>query len=170
MKWFGNKARRSRRRENQQLFSNMKNKLVVVMDLGCLKAYQVEYDELSTNPRFELIENVSTEEADGRLSDKLTDEAGRFQGGQPMQNKIRASGERHNIALEFERRAISQLAKTINRVVTRDSEAQPVYFAAIKEISHQVLEKLDPAVRARIERVVPEDLTKINGVKLLSHF
>lgn len=148
----------------------MKNKLVVVVDLGHLKAYKVEYDELSTNPRFELIEQVNTEEADGRLSDKLTDEAGRFHGGQGSQSEIRGNGERHNIALEFERRAIRQLAKTINRVVTGDAENQPVYFAANKEINRQILGELDPAVRARIEKVVPEDLTKINGLKLLSHF
>lgn len=148
----------------------MNNKLVVVVDLGCLKAYKVEYDEVSTNPRFELIKNINTDEADGRLSDKLTDEAGRFHGGQRSQNEIRASGERHNINLEFERRAISQLAKTINQMVAKTPVSQTVYFAAIKEINHQVLDKLDPAVRARIEKVVPEDLTKIHGSKLLSHF
>lgn len=148
----------------------MKNKLVVVVDLGCLKAYKVEYDEVSTNPRFELIKNINTDEADGRMSDKLTDEAGRFHGGQRGQNEIRASGERHNIDLEFERRAICQLAKTINQVVSKDAEGQPVYFAAIKEINHQVLDKLDSTVRARIEKVVSEDLTKIHSSKLLSHF
>ena len=31
-------------------------------------------------------------------------------------------------------------------------------------------EKLDPVVKARIEKNVPEDLTKIDGTKLLSHF
>ncbi len=167
---FDSEARQSWCRENQQAFSNMKNKLVVVADLGHLKAYKVEYDEISTNPKFELIANVNTDEADGRLSDKLTDEAGRFHGGQRGQSEIRANGERHNIELEFERRAICHLAKTVNRVVSKDTEGQPVYFAAIKEINHQILEKLDPAVRARIEKVVPEDLTKVNGSKLLSHF
>ncbi len=148
----------------------MNNKLVVVVDLGCLKAYKVDYDEVSTNPRFEMIENMKTDEADGRISHKLTDEEGRFHGGQRAQNEIRASGERHNIALEFERRAISQLAKTINRVVSKNPESQPVYFAAIVEINRQVLGKLDPAVRARIEKTVPEDLTKIHVSKLLNHF
>lgn len=168
--WFGNKAHAWGSRKNQQPFGNMKNKMVVVVDRGCLKAYQVEYDGWSTNPKLELIENVKTEEADGRISSKLTDEAGRFHGGQAGRNDIRASGERHNIVLEFQRRAICQLADTINRVVGKDPAGQPVYLAAIKEINHQILDKLDPAVRARIEKVVPEDLTKINGLKLLSHF
>ncbi|HZQ47437.1 MAG TPA: host attachment protein, partial [Verrucomicrobiae bacterium] len=111
-----------------------------------------------------------TGEADGRISDKLTDEAGRFRGGQRGRNDIRTYGERHNIELEFERRAICQLAEAINHVVRRDAGGQPVYFAAIKEISHQILARLNPSVRARIEKVIPEDLTKVNGLKLLSHF
>ena len=148
----------------------MRNKLVVVADLGHLKAYRLEYDELSTTPRLELIENLATGEADGRVSHKLTDEAGRFAGGQRGRHEIRASGERHNIQLEFERRAVSQLAESINRVVKSQRDNQPVYLALHKEINHQILAKLEPGVRARIEKVVPEDLTKVNGSKLLEHF
>ncbi|HWF18237.1 MAG TPA: host attachment protein [Verrucomicrobiae bacterium] len=147
----------------------MRNKLVVVADLGHLKAYRVEYDEVSTHPKLDLIAHIATDEADGRLSDKLTDEAGRFMGGQ-RGHEIRASGERHNITLEFERRAVGQLAKNINHIIKRANNGEPVYFAAHKEINHQILQHLDPSVRARIEKIVPEDLVKVKGMKLLEHF
>ena len=147
----------------------MRNKLVVVADLGHLKAYRVEYDDVSSHPRVALIENLDTNEADGRISDKITDEAGRFKGARRYQ-EIRAAGERHNMELEFERRAVGQLAQNINRIVKREGSDDPVYFAAHKEINNQILQHLDPAVRARIERVVPEDLVKVNGLKLLQHF
>ncbi|MDB6064479.1 MAG: hypothetical protein JWR26_687 [Pedosphaera sp.] len=148
----------------------MKNKLVVVADLGHLKAYQVKYDEYNSSPKVELIESLNTDEADGRVSDKLTDEAGRFHGGQRGQSEIRTYGERHNIKLEFQRRAIGNLAKTINQVVKKRAGDQEVFLAANGEINHQLLDLLNPEVRARIEKVVHEDLTKVNGSKLLSHF
>ncbi|MDB6023371.1 MAG: hypothetical protein JWQ04_3228, partial [Pedosphaera sp.] len=122
------------------------------------------------HPRVELIGQLDTIEADGRISDKVTDEAGRFAGGGRGQHEIRAAGERHNLVLEFERRAVGQLARSINQFIKRENSDDPVYFAAHKEINGPILQQLDPAVRARIEKVVPEDLTKINGLKLLAHF
>lgn len=148
----------------------MRNKLVVVADLGHLKAYRVEYDDVSSHPKVALIENLSTNEADGRLSDKLTDEAGRFKGGRRGYQEIRTSGERHNLKLEFERRAVGQLVQNINRIIKRENGTNPVYFAAHKEINNEILDHLDPGVLARIEKIVPEDLIKVNGLKLLEHF
>jgi protein required for attachment to host cells len=147
----------------------MKNRLVVVADLGCLKAYEVEYDGLSTKPRLKLIKELNTEKALGRISNRLTDEAGRFPGGNERSHpEIRAFGERHNIKLELERRAIKRLAQSINGLVKGRDE--PVYFAATREINRQILHALAPEARVKIKKNVPEDLTKINGVKLLSHF
>jgi hypothetical protein len=149
----------------------MRNKLVLVSDLGCLKAYKVDYDGVSTNPRVELIEEVTTEEADGRLSDKVTDEAGRFAGGERGHHVVRAYGERHNIVLELERRAIDYLAGKLNQIVKDNkNDDRSVYFAAVKEINNQIVDRLEPAVRMQIEKNVPEDLTKVQGTKLLQHF
>ncbi|HEX4644599.1 MAG TPA: host attachment protein [Verrucomicrobiae bacterium] len=147
----------------------MNNKLVVVADRGCLKAYQIEYDGWSTTPRLKLIKEFKPDEATGRISKRLTDEAGRFPGGNDRSNpEVRAFGERHNIELEFERRALKHIAQNINELA-KELNA-PLYFAATREINQQLVEALAPEARARIEKNVPEDLTKINGVKLLSHF
>ena len=130
----------------------MKNRLVVVADLGCLKAYQVEYDGLSTTPRLKLIEHLHTDEAQGRVSGRLTDEAGRFPGGNERSHpEIRAFGERHNIELELERRAVKHLAQSINDLVKGRDE--PVYFAATREINRQILHALAPEARAKIEKM-----------------
>ena len=148
----------------------MKNKLLIVLDLGCLKAWHAEYDDLSTNPRLQLIQDVNLISAHGRLSDKLTDGAGRFPGAVRSIPGLRASGERHNIQLEFDRRNIKQLAAWVEELVAREQPDVPIYFAAEREIHRQVLDRLSPATRARLDKVVPEDLTKINGQKLLRHF
>jgi hypothetical protein len=147
----------------------MRNKLVIVTDLGCLKAYRLEYDEVSTHPRFELVEEFNTVGAHGRLSDKLTDEAGRFAGGD-LRAGARAYGERHNIALELDKRIITYLAQSINELVKGEAEDLLVDFAAEKDIYHPIMARLEPAVKARIERAVPENLTKIDKPKLLNHF
>jgi hypothetical protein len=147
----------------------MRNKLVIVIDLGCLKAYRVEYDGVSTHPRFELIEEFNTVGAHGRLSDKLTDEAGRFAGGD-LKSGVRAYGERHNITLELDKRIITYLAESVNELVKREAADLPVYLAAEKEIYHPLWERLTSEVKGRIEKVVPEDLTKVDRMKLLNHF
>ncbi len=148
----------------------MKSKLVIVADLGCLKAYQVHYDELSTTPRMELIETLEPAEGRERMSDRLTGQAGRFRGGARSLNGANSFGERHNIQLELDRRVIKRFAESITQLVNRQDGGAPVYFAANKEIHHPILDRLNPQVRARISKVVPEDLTKINGTKLLNHF
>jgi Protein required for attachment to host cells len=148
----------------------MRNKLVVVVDLGCLKAYNVDYDEFSTNPHLELISDLSTPEADGRLLDKLTDQAGRRRGGGGERGTTTSDAEMKNVRLEFQRRAINELAQNVNKIVKMNNGERSVYFAAIKEINNQIMNRLDPTVKGRIEKNLPEDLTKINGTKLLSHF
>ncbi|MDB6015852.1 MAG: hypothetical protein JWR19_341 [Pedosphaera sp.] len=148
----------------------MKNRLLIVVDLGRFKAYRVEYSELNTHPRLELLEAFDTVDAHGRLSDKLTDEAGRFPSGMRNMRGPHGYGERHNIQLELNRRTVNYLTQSINNLVKREPPELPVYFAAEKEIHHQILERLEPPVKARIDKVVPEDLTRINERELLDHF
>jgi hypothetical protein len=148
----------------------MQNKLVVVTDLGCLKAYKVDYDEFSTNPRLELIKDMQTVEADGRLTDKNTDGEGRFKRGGALGMGTGGSVDPNKMQLEFERKAITQLAQTVNQLVKSNDGERPVYLAAIKRINNQLMDKLEPEVRARIEKNVCEGLTKVNGAKLLGHF
>jgi len=56
---------------------NMRNILLFVADLGCLKIYRAEHDEVSSAPRMELIESFETIDSHNRLADGVTDEAGR---------------------------------------------------------------------------------------------
>src|SRR5438552_846879 len=56
----------------------MNNKLVVVTDLGSFKAYKLEVNGLHKTPRLELIEEFNLVEAHGKMSDRLSDLAGRY--------------------------------------------------------------------------------------------
>jgi hypothetical protein len=51
----------------------MKSKLLIVADLGLVKAYKLDFT-LNHTPRLEQLEEVVLEEARGRVLDKVTDE------------------------------------------------------------------------------------------------
>src|SRR3989442_14024327 len=50
----------------------MANKLIILADLGELKAYKLTRDELDTTPRLELVETFNTLDGHGRIVDKVS--------------------------------------------------------------------------------------------------
>ena len=148
----------------------MKNTLVVVTDLGSFKVFRLDNGEPYRTPRLELIEQFNTVEAHGHLVDKVTDLAGRFpRGGMADQARAMSDGERHNIRLEQRKRLVRQLANRLN-MLAGAGEVERFLLAASKEINHQLLDELTPQVRAKIEKNLPADLTKVERAQILGHF
>lgn len=144
----------------------MKNKLVVVTDLGSLKAYKLDRNDFGKTQRLELLEDITWPDAHEKLTDMLSDSAGRYgQSGAPGASV----GERHNIVLEHRRRLVRQLANHINTLL-RPADVEACYLAASKEINHQILDALEPAVRAKIQKNIAADLTKLGKKELLERF
>lgn len=149
----------------------MKNTLVIVTDLGCLKAFKLENGELHRTPRLQLLEHYINDGAKERLVDQVTDASGRFGRGGTKSNTVggMGDGERHNIQLEQRKRLIRELAKRLNNLA-RPREIERCLLAASREINHQLLDELDSDVRAKVEKNISADLTKIEPTQLLSHF
>jgi len=149
----------------------MKNTLVVVADLGCLKAYRLEESPLNRAPRLELLEQFESPDAHDKLVDKVSDLAGRFPRRTGSSNGAGAmsDGERHNIELENRKRLVRNLAQRLNHLA-RDKEVERCLLAASKEINHQLIEELDLQVRAKIQKNIHADLTKVERVEILNHF
>ena len=147
----------------------MKNTLVVVADLGCLKAYWLDNNQLNRSPRLEPVEEFESPEAHSKLGDKVSDLGGRFSRGGGQPGGAMADGERHNIELETRKRLVRQLARRLN-LLARGKEVEHCLLAASKEINHQFLEELEPEVRAKIQKNVPADLTKLERGEILAHF
>lgn len=146
----------------------MKQKLVVVTDLGSLKAYRLEKNDFGRSPRLELLEDLQLTGAHERITDQVSDLAGRFgKGGGPGTGA--SAGERHNIELEHRRRLVRQLTDRLHRLI-HPEEVDACYFAASKEIHHQILDNLEARVRSKITKHIPADLTKLDKVELLSRF
>jgi protein required for attachment to host cells len=149
----------------------MKNTLVVVADLACLKAFRLENNELSRTPRLELVEQFDNADAHGKLVDRVSDLSGRFPRGTGRTNGAGAmsDGERHNIELEQRKRMVRQLAQRLNSLA-RPAEIERCLLAASREIHHQLVDELEPQVRAKIHKEVPSDLTKLDRSEILAHF
>ncbi len=148
----------------------MKNTLLVVADLGGLKAFKVENNQVHRTPRLELLEEFENAEAHGRLVDRVSDLSGRFPRGTGLKaGGAMSDGERHNIELETRKRLVRQLAERLNNLA-RKAEVETCFLAASKEINHQLVDALEPQVRAKITKNLTADLTKVERAELLSRF
>jgi hypothetical protein len=144
----------------------MKAKLLIVTDLGLLKAYQVELPRKGS-PQMKLVEELVLEPAHQHVAEQITDSAGR--------RAATASGtgggtmaDSHNLHLETRRRLIRELAHSVSTLAA--SHPDGCWLAAAREILHPIVAALPQALRGRIERQVPRDLTKLAPREVLSHF
>ncbi len=162
---------KGKQNEAQQTRRLMKNKWLLVADLASFKAYRVETSRFTRHPRLELMEAFNNESAHDRLIDTVSDLAGRFPkgAGPNAANGAMSQGERHNIVLEQRKRLARRLVERMNTLMRRD-DFESCYFAASKEINHQILEELPPQLRAKIQKNLAADLTRIEKSKLLGHF
>lgn len=147
----------------------MKNTLLVVADLGGFKAFKLENNHLNRTPRLELLEQYNNHAAHRRLVEKVSDFSGRFPRGGTKACGAMSDGERHNIGLESRKRLVRQLAHRLN-LLARHADVERCFLAVSKEINHQLLEQLEPQVRAKIAKNVPADLTKLGRTDILRHF
>ena len=145
----------------------MKDKLIIVVDLGLLRAYRIDLTPQRT-PRLEQIHELVLEEGHSRLSDQVTDLAGRH-GAPAQKGRSAPMADDHNLRLEAKRRLIRKLASRVSEIIQQNAK-NGCWFAAPKEINAQILSELSPAVRKRIQQTVPCDFTKLNPTEMLGRF
>ncbi len=157
---------------------NYNGHIIVVGDLGQLKAYRVSNitsvdrqetmqvshaqkrgtEKESTN--LELIFDTDYLAAHSRISEQMSDKAG---------NQKNASGEPHNAALQQESSILKQISTDIASLIKQESPSM-WHLSFPKATSKKLNEKLDPQVKQSLKKCVAADLTKIDRNKLLSHF
>ena len=142
----------------------MTDKLIVLADLGRVKAFRVTHDMLTSKPQLQLIYDCEFPEAHGRLLDKLTDNAGRFMDSGSAGTSIR---ENQHLRAENERRLICLVAEKVSELVQGE---RCWYFAAAESINGRIVEQIDPRTRATLFRNVPSDLVKIPKQEILDYF
>ena len=145
----------------------MKDKLIIVVDLGLVRAYRVDLTEQRT-PRLQQLEQLVLDEAHSRLKDRVSDLAGR-QGTRAQNSSSAPKADDHNLKLEAKRRLIRQIAARITDLIQQNAK-NGCWLAAPKEINLQILNELPPATRERIQKTVPCDFTKLSPTEVLEHF
>jgi len=142
----------------------MTDKMIVLADLGRVKAFRLTYDMMTSKPQLELVCDCEFLEAHGRLTDKVTDMAGRFPGSGTPGMSI---SENHNLRGETERRLIRLVAGKISELV----EGERCWFLAAGEsINGRIVEHLRPGNRAALSRNVSADLVKTPKEQILDFF
>lgn len=144
------------------------NRIIIVVDLGHFKAYRVSKSPMES-ARIELIKSYDAVEAHGKLSDKVTDSAGRFATGGGKNGAAKGYGEPHNLRLETEKKLIKMIARDINRLIKE--EKYPGWnLAAAKRINKQIVELLTPDVIKTLKKNIPSDLTKKHRSEIMDYF
>ncbi|MEW6602734.1 MAG: host attachment protein [Nitrospirota bacterium] len=146
----------------------MNKTIIIVADLGHFKAYRITQKPMES-PRVVLIENYDSIEGHGRIVDKLSDMGGRFGRGGVKEAAAMGSGERHNMETETEKRLIKMIAKNIDALIAGE-QCGVWHLAAAKKINRQVIGRLNPAIKAKLEKNITADLTKIDKSEILDYF
>jgi hypothetical protein len=145
----------------------MKDRLLIVADLGMLKAYRLEFRN-EGSPRMTQIEQLVLEAGQQHTTQQITDSAGRRaapagrMGGGTM-------ADAHNLELETKRRGVRLIAQKIEDLLGSVA-ANGCWLAAQKEILRPVVDSIPQSLRPRIELQVPRDLTKLESRQVLEHF
>jgi hypothetical protein len=149
----------------------MNETLLIVADLGLLRAYREVENLADRKPHLELIEEFKPEGARQKLSDQMTDQAGRFPrgGGAAHTSGDLSAGENLQAEAEEERHLISDLAEKIN-VLLADKTVMRCSIAISGAIHNQLLEAIDPKARAKIGKVLASNLAKTPPTELQAHF
>lgn len=143
-------------------------KIIIVADLGHFRAYRVIRNEMES-ARVELIESYDSVEAHGKLSEKLSDDAGRFGMSGGKNGSAKGYGEPHKMELEMQKKVIRLMAGDVDSIVAREGFPR-WYLAAGEKINGQLIEHLGTEAKARLSKNLNANLTKVKAPELLARF
>jgi hypothetical protein len=136
------------------------NTLIVLADLGKLRAFRSKHDTAGVEHLEEITLEIAID-APVPLSEQVSDQAGRFPGGAESRapGGMR-HGESHGKTEEEQRRHIADLAEAIKDVVI--SQGCTVWrFAAPAAINNRIIARLPEAICERLLLNLHADLTKL---------
>jgi hypothetical protein len=133
--------------------------VIITANFGALKAYRIEEKSLQHRRACEVIRKTEYERAHKKLSEVVTDRAGRFRGSGVAGSARRAFGEQHHLADDMKQKAIKQIAHDIDGVI-KHTTANDFYLAIPKAISKDILVRLSAGARSKITKRLDIDIVK----------
>ena len=149
----------------------MKKTLIIVTDLGLLRAYVETPSHNGRPPSLKLLEEWKPETGHQKPSEQVSSQEGRFPQGSGALNISGnlSAGESLSSEGEQDRRAIGELAGRINALLA-DPDVAHCLLAVSAPIHKQVVDALDPSARAKLNQVLASNLAKTNPGELHGHF
>ncbi len=144
----------------------LENTLVIVADLGELKAYSIEEHEgvvngeMKISHSLKLLNDENFIEGRKKLGEVVSDKAGKIGQGSP---------ENHNLQSERENRTIKEIAADIDAIVNAIKPEQ-LFLSFPKEHNQELLNTLSESSKAVLTKNITSDLVKTDKNKILSHF
>lgn len=142
--------------------------IVITVDLGHFKAFKINQDPVG-RPIIDLIESIDSIEAHGKLSDKLSDGAGRFRGGGGKDEVARGFGDPRNIEADLREKIEKNISEDINALIRKECPDN-WYLAAPSRINKNIVDNLEPRVKALMTKNIASDITKVPEAELMGHF
>jgi len=148
----------------------LENTLVIVADLGELKAFSIEKhegtvrNEMKSSHSLKLINAESFFKGRKKLGEVLSDSAGRVEQGLRHDTL-----DRPQLMIEREKRNIKEIADDIEEIV-KETKPQQLFLAFPKEHNRELINELGEKSKAILTKNVASDLVKIEKDKLLTHF
>ena len=145
---------------------NLENTVVIVADLGELKAYRAEQhegvvgNEMKVSHSLTLVNDESFIEGRKKLGEVMSDSIGKVGHG---------TLESPHLQSEREKRTIKDIAADIEAVVAHINPVQ-LFLAFPKEHNHELLNALGEKSKAVLKKNITSDLVKTDKNKILSHF
>jgi len=155
------------------------NTLLVVGNLGELKAYKINY-ELSINPKdnaktshkhhkgelvenlkFTLINDEAFIEAHKKISQIVTDKQGHYEG---VFGGV--SGDGHNLEIEIVNRLLKLIATEINNLVKK-IEPKEWFLVFPQAYNKDIINLLDSDVKAKLKANIEENLVKTKPIEIV---
>ena len=140
--------------------------LIIVTDLGRMKAYRVTRDEddPASSPAFEDVADEDLVNLHSRKSDRVTDQAGRFPSGRTGL----AAGEKHHEEEEARQNQLVSIVGRIHDVAAREDGR--ICLASPQPMHRKLMDTLNPDVRQRVFRDLALGLVKAPKLELLQRF
>ncbi len=145
----------------------MDGKLVVVADLGHMKAYRLDDDTRFSTPHLELMEEWQMD-AHRLPGGTATGNAGRFDTS-AIESEPDSDSDAKHATIERRFRAVKFLARRIEHLMTRE-HVEKLFLAADSGINRPILDQVNASVRSKIEKNVRADLSRVRPDELLQHF
>ena len=136
--------------------------ILIATDRGHFVAYHVNS---GTVP--EVIDRTAFSEGTEKISELVTDQAGRFPSG-GTDGYRQSAMERPRLELELEMRCVRHISQRITELLTTHPGTWAL--AAPGEILHSIQEHLSAEITRRHRLSVPRDLVKVPATEIASHF